>query len=140
MVFSPSLPPNHSKTTRILPDCSAAASRRGTVQDEWDRADAAEEAKAEAAGADPDHVAPRDAAVGQSTFACHQHQPFGGVLRRAGLELQDPPYNCLIGFRIRSPGAALKGALLQSRSCAHTQPIGSLSKPLLECSSRLSTS
>src|SRR5688572_1315997 len=27
MVFSPSLPPNHSKTTRILPDCSAAASR-----------------------------------------------------------------------------------------------------------------
>src|SRR4029453_14443376 len=27
MVLSPSLPPNHSKTTRILPDCAAAAAR-----------------------------------------------------------------------------------------------------------------
>src|SRR5262245_37177658 len=27
MVFSPSLPPNHSKTTRILPDVVAAAAR-----------------------------------------------------------------------------------------------------------------
>ena len=78
MVFKPSLPPNHSKTTRILPDCSAAASRAGAVQHEWDRPDAAEEAKAKAAGADPDHVAPRDSAVAQSTLACHHPPPLRG--------------------------------------------------------------
>jgi hypothetical protein len=43
----------------------------GAVQDKWDGSKAAQEAKAEAAGADPDHVAPRDAAVGQSTPGCH---------------------------------------------------------------------
>src|SRR5688572_6599108 len=38
----------------------------GAVEDEWDGSDAAHEAKAEAAGADPYDVAPRDAAVAQS--------------------------------------------------------------------------
>src|SRR5687767_7918972 len=51
-----------------LPRCGLEA---GTVEDKRDGSDAAEQAKAEAAGADPDHVAPRDAAVAQSTLSCH---------------------------------------------------------------------
>ena len=71
MVFSPSLPPNHSKTTRILPDVGRRCRFARPAQDVRHRADAAEQAKPEAAGADPHHVATRDAAVGQSVLGSH---------------------------------------------------------------------
>ena len=52
------------------------------AQDIRHRADAAEQAEPEAAGADPHHVAARDAAVAQSTLGCHSGPPLRG---RAGI-------------------------------------------------------
>src|SRR5688572_1315996 len=72
--------------------------KAGAVQDKRDRSDAAQEAETEAAGADPYHVAPRDAAVAQSTLGSHRCLP-PTVYRLPLLER----------LRIRSQGAALKG-------------------------------
>ena len=57
-----------------------------------------DEAETEAPGADPDDVAPGNAAVAQSTFGCHHALPFRG---RALLERH----------RIRPPETVLKGGL-----------------------------
>src|SRR5688500_18807063 len=59
---------DHEDFARLL-RCGCEA---GAVEDKWHRPDAPHEAKAEAAGADPDHVAPRHAAAAQSISRCHR--------------------------------------------------------------------
>ena len=71
MVFRPSLPPNHSKTTRILADYVCGRRLARLAEQEGHGPDTAEEAESETAGADPDHVATRDAAAGQSVSDGH---------------------------------------------------------------------
>ena len=74
MVLRPSLPPNHSKTTRILP---VGRQRRSARLGEhgWHGADAAEEPESQAAGAEPQHVATGNAAVAQWILRRHEDSP-----------------------------------------------------------------
>ena len=93
MVFRPSLPPNHSKTTRILPDGRGRGGPARLRQDVRHGAEAAEQAEPEAAGAEPQQVAPRDAAAAQWILGCHGTPPLERRAKNTTAGL--PPTPCI---------------------------------------------